>query len=78
MEAPPLSTPDPNTRSKLPPPTKPNQRPRWWDKMYNRQAKGIKQETWASLMGPTGWKEVWDVIASNGTNRQDGMASTAT
>jgi hypothetical protein len=39
--------------------------------MY-KQAKGIKQETWASLMGPTGWKEVRDVIASNGSNKSAG------
>jgi len=40
--------------------------------MYNRQAKGIKEETWAGLMDPTDWKEIRDVITSNGSNKSAG------
>ena len=72
MEAPLSPPPDPRARSNLHPPPKPNQRPKWWEKMYNRQAKGIKEETWSSLMGPTDWKEVRDVIASNGSEKSAG------
>jgi len=71
-EQPCVSPPNPHTRSSLKPPGKPNQRPRWWEKMYNRQAKGITQATWSGLMDRTDWKEVRDVIASNGSNKSAG------
>ena len=41
--------------------------------MYNRQAKGIKEETWAGLMDPTDWKEIRDVITSNKSAGLDGV-----
>ena len=40
--------------------------------MYNRQAKGINQNTWEGLMRPADWKEIRSVIASNGSNKSAG------
>jgi len=66
------SPPNPHARSNTKPKAKPNQRPRWWEKMYNRQAKGITQDTWSGLMDPADWKEIRAVIASNGSNKSAG------
>ena len=40
--------------------------------MYNRQAKSVDQGTWRDLMSPATWKEVKEVIDSNGTNKSAG------
>ena len=40
--------------------------------MYNRQAKHIEGKTWDGLMQETNWKEVRDVVISNGKNKSAG------
>src|SRR6185295_9150168 len=64
--------PSPSLRSNFTA-SKPNQRPRWWDQMYNRQAKGINLNTWTNLMAPADWKEVRKVIAANGPHKAAGL-----
>jgi len=67
------STPTPNPRQRADStPVKPNQRPRWWNQMYNRGAKGISLDTWSGLMDPTDWKEVRRIIGSNGSRKSAG------
>ena len=78
VEQPKLEPPNPLARSCTKPPPKPFQRPRWWDKMYNRQAKKISSHTWTGLMAQSDWKEIrWLLCQMGQRNRLVGMASPA-
>ena len=53
-------------------PPKPNHRPRWWDKLYHRGAKGVNERVWMDLVNETKWKDVLHVILSNGHGKSAG------
>ena len=52
---------------------KPSTLPKWWNKMYSRQAKGISSATWSNLMKPVDWKEVLQTIKSSGSEKAAGL-----
>jgi hypothetical protein len=54
------------------PPGKPNSRPMWWNKMYNREAKNIESEVWLGLMDPVSPTELLDSIKNCGKGKAAG------
>jgi hypothetical protein len=57
--------PNPSCRANAPPKQKPHMLPRWWKSMYERNAKGIDGDMWTTLMKPTNWNEVREVISES-------------
>ena len=51
---------------------KPASLPRWWHKMYNRNAKGIPASMWCDIMNPVDWREVLKTIKDAGTEKAAG------
>ena len=73
----PLPPPDYNKRRSEEEQIRPHMLPKWWSRMYDRQAKGIRIETWDPLMQPADWKEVLKTIMENGKDKAagwDGMS----
>jgi hypothetical protein len=52
--------------------------PAWWVEMYSRDAKGIRAETWSSLMAPTEWKEVLNTIKEGEKHKAAGWDGMST
>ena len=61
-----------DSRVETNPHPKPNHRPRWWNKMYHRGAKGVNEKVWNGLMKEANWRDVLQVILSNGHGKSSG------
>ena len=46
--------------------------PKWWNQMYNRNAKSIPSNTWDKLMTPVEWREVLSTIHQTGVEKAAG------
>jgi len=60
------------------PQQKPTSLPKWWRKMYSRNAKDIPTNVWCDLMNPVDWREVLKTISDSGFDKAagcDGVSS---
>lgn len=68
---PPKDSPDENKREEMIP-QKPASLPAWWERMYNRKAKGIDSKVWSELMNPTSATEVRTIIQGSAKDKSAG------
>ena len=69
----PLNPPPDLSNERIESKEKPSTLPKWWNKMYSRQAKGIPSATWSNLMKPVDWKEVLQTIKSSDSEKAAGL-----